>query len=91
MTSFYQRMRGYVAMTIGFLACPCHLVWILPLLLVATAVPAVGIWLEGHQTWLYALGTLLFLGGIGLGWLWLQSPTCDVDDQHHHNTRSFER
>jgi hypothetical protein len=65
-------VKGYLLLGLGFVFCPCHLPITLPLL---------GLWVGGttgasfladNRGLIFALSTVLFLGGLAAGW-WLLS------------------
>ena len=58
-------------MGIGFVACPCHLPITLPIVLSLTAGTALGAWLLENTVLVYVLSTFIFIGGMALGWVWL--------------------
>jgi len=72
MKEIWHAARGYLAAGVALIACPCHLVLTLPLLLSLTAGTALGIFLE-HNPWVViAIATVLFLGGLVLAFRWLE-------------------
>jgi len=71
MTEVWQKARSYLAAGVALVACPCHLVVTLPLLLSLTAGTAMGLFLERNQGAIFAVSTVLFLGGLMLTFRWL--------------------
>jgi hypothetical protein len=64
-------------------ACPCHLLVALPLLLSLTAGTALGVFLK-QNTWLVVgASTVLFVAGLFLTFRWLGQPTAVADTQAH--------
>jgi len=61
------RIAGYVLMATGFLACPCHLVFTLPLLAAALGGTALGVALLENSSLVLGLATAYFVVGLGLG------------------------
>lgn len=93
-----QRLRGYISMTVGFVACPCHLPVTLPILMTLTAGTTIGVWLSANTTLIYIVSTAIFIGGLGLGLFWLQHDTVtpasdathtrsDTGGAHHNNSK----
>ncbi|KAA3644019.1 MAG: hypothetical protein DWQ07_18055 [Chloroflexi bacterium] len=63
--------KGWVAVVTGFIACPCHLPFTLPLALTLTAGTALGAWIASNTFLIGAVLTVYFLGALGIGWYWL--------------------
>lgn len=79
MDSLWLKARGYVAAGVALVACPCHLVLTLPLLLSLAAGTALGAFLQ-QNTWLvYGASTVLFVGGLFLTFRWLDQPVAAAD------------
>jgi len=70
----WHRLRGYLAVGVALVACPCHLPLTVPLLLALMGGTALGVWLAAHQGMIFVASAVLFLAGLGLGLLWLESP-----------------
>lgn len=68
--SFFQSIKGYFAGAIALVACPCHLPITFPILLSLTAGTVFGSWLVGNFWLLFGVLTVIFLGGLGLMFLW---------------------
>lgn len=74
MNDLWFKIRGYVAAGVALVACPCHLVLTLPLLLSLAAGTALGAFLQ-QNTWLvYGVATVLFVGGLFLTFRWMDQP-----------------
>ncbi|MCW5886889.1 MAG: hypothetical protein KIT07_02070 [Anaerolineales bacterium] len=67
----WNQFKGRGAVILGFIACPCHLPITLPIAISLTAGTAAGAWLTNNTALIWGLFTLLFLGGLGLGFHWL--------------------
>ena len=63
--------KGWVAVLTGFIACPCHLPFTLPLALTLTAGTALGAWIASNTFLIGVVLTVYFLGALGVGWYWL--------------------
>ena len=63
-------IKGYVAGMVAFVACPCHLPFTLPLVISLTAGTAISAWLGQNVIAIYAVATILFLGGLILAGKW---------------------
>lgn len=70
--------KGYVAAGIALIACPCHLVITLPLLLALTGGSALGLWLAQNQWLVWLAATGLFVGGLALAFVWLNQEQPDA-------------
>ncbi len=75
MRANFRSMRGYISTGVGLVACPCHLAITLPIVLALTAGTAFGAWLSANTGLVFALFTVLFIGGIGLGSVWLNQDS----------------
>lgn len=75
MSTKIRSIRGYVSTGVGLIACPCHLAITLPIVLALTAGTAFGAWLSANTGLVFALSTVLFFGGIGLGSVWLSQDS----------------
>ncbi len=69
-----RTLTATVLLITGFIACPCHLPFTLPLLLVVFGGTTVGAFLATHTGWIAALSTGYFLMAIALGFWWLSRP-----------------
>lgn len=77
MDGLWLKVRGFVAAGVALVACPCHLVVTLPLLLSLTAGTVVGTFLR-QNTWLaYGVATVVFVGSLFLVFRWMDQPTDD--------------
>lgn len=75
MRDIWFEIRGYVAAAIALVACPCHLVVTLPLLLGLTAGTVLGAFLR-QNTWLvFGVSIGLFVIGLYLALRWMGQPT----------------
>ncbi|MBI3159443.1 MAG: thioredoxin family protein [Chloroflexi bacterium] len=64
-------MKGWISVAIGVIACPCHLPITLPIALSLTAGTVAGAWITNNTLLIGGVFTVLFLGGLGLGFHWL--------------------
>src|SRR5258708_36171660 len=63
-----MRRIGGVALTVtGFLACPCHLIITLPLLISLLAGTALGSFLSRHTSLVYTVAGVYFVVALALG------------------------
>ena len=69
--NIWHRIWGFMAAGVALIACPCHLVLILPLLLSVTAGTAVGAFLEKNYYIVIAVSIIVFIGGLVLAFRWL--------------------
>ena len=70
-----MRRIGGVALTVtGFLACPCHLIITLPLLISLLAGTAVGGFLSRNRGLVYAGAGVYFVVALALGYWFLFGP-----------------
>jgi mercuric ion transport protein len=70
-----MRRIGGVALTVtGFLACPCHLIITLPLLISLLAGTAVGSFLSRNTGLVYAGAGIYFVVALALGYWFLFGP-----------------
>lgn len=67
----WHTVKGYLAGAIALIACPCHLPITFPLLLGLTAGTALGSWLGGNFGLVFAISSVIFIGGLGLSMLWM--------------------
>ena len=89
MTEIWHKARSYLAAGVALVACPCHLVVTLPLLLSLTAGTAVGVFL-GHNPWVVVVvSTALFLGGLALAFHWQgqEGGSCPMPSKSARATR----
>jgi mercuric ion transport protein len=75
MSTKIRSIRGYVSTGVGIIACPCHLAITLPIVLALTAGTAFGAWLSANTGLVFAFSMVLFIGGIGLGSVWLSQDS----------------
>ncbi len=59
-----KRIGGYLLVTTAFLACPCHLVLLLPPVLGLVGGTALGAALGANAGWVIAGATVYFLGAL---------------------------
>ncbi len=62
--NIWHRIGGFLAAGLALIACPCHLVLTLPLLLSVTAGTAVGAFLEQNFYVVIAVSIIVFFGGL---------------------------
>ncbi|MCL5950980.1 MAG: hypothetical protein M1132_04530 [Chloroflexi bacterium] len=78
-----RKIRGYLLIVTGLLACPCHLPITLPLLLALTAGTALGVLLANNIWVIVAVSTMCFVIALALGWRTLtttEGSTCPMPD-----------
>lgn len=80
MTENRNEIKGWAAVVIGFIVCPCHLPITLPIALSLTAGTAIGAWLTNNTALIWVLFTLLFLGGLAIGFHWLTREEDDAQN-----------
>jgi hypothetical protein len=78
-----RRIGGTLLTVTGFLACPCHLIITLPLLLSLLAGTALGSFLERNTSLVYAGASIYFIVALALGALFLLGP------KRHRNKRQL--
>ena len=69
-----SKITGAIVGVTAFLACPCHLVVTLPLLIAAFGGSAVGAFLAANTALVAGLSTLWFVAGLALAWRLLAGP-----------------
>jgi mercuric ion transport protein len=72
----WHKIKAYVAGTVAFIACPCHLPFTLPLLVSLTAGTAFGAWLSQNTILVGVISTVAFIGGLALAFKWFSQPAC---------------
>ncbi len=63
-----SRVWGGVLTVTGFVACPCHLPFTLPLLLGVLGGTGLGSFIGANTGLIYGVFTGYFIAGIGVGW-----------------------
>jgi FtsH-binding integral membrane protein len=71
--NIFYRVRGYLAAGLALIACPCHLVVTLPLLLSLTAGTGMGVYLKQNTGLVVVVSIIVFIGGLVLAMRWLGS------------------
>jgi mercuric ion transport protein len=71
--NIWYRVRGYLAAGLALIACPCHLVVTLPLILSVTAGTGVGVYIKQNLGVVIAVSIIAFIGGLALASRWLRS------------------
>ena len=71
--NIWYRVRGYLAAGLALIACPCHLLVTLPLLLSVTAGTGMGVYLNQNPVVVVAVSFVAFIGGLVLAVRWLGS------------------
>ena len=71
MLQTWHTIKGGVAAVVAFAACPCHLPITLPLLIALTTGTAFGTWLENNTITVGVILTVIFIGGLGLAYKWM--------------------
>jgi len=74
MTTTWHRIKAYVAGVVAFIACPCHLPIMLPLLISLTAGTAFSSWLVSNIIVIGTISTVVFIGGMALAVIWFSQP-----------------
>ena len=69
-----RRIGGVVLTVTGFLACPCHLIITLPLLLSGLSGTALGSFLSHNTGLIYTGATIYFVVALALGYWFLFGP-----------------
>lgn len=75
-----KKLGGYALVVTGFLACPCHLVFILPLALALLGGTAVGAFLAENTGLVVALVTVYFVAALALGFQTLRRAKQDEEE-----------
>jgi hypothetical protein len=75
-----RRAIGYVLTTTALIACPCHLVLLLPLVLGVLGARALGAELEANIGWLIAATTVYFVSALA-GGLYLLDRRAKVEEE----------
>ncbi len=68
--------RGGVLTVTGFVACPCHLPFTLPLILGVLGGTGLGSFIGANTGLIYGVFTGYFIAGIGVGWYLLNRRQC---------------
>ena len=79
----WKQMKGYTAGIVAFVACPCHLPIIWPILLALTAGTAFGVWLAANMLLVGIVMTVSFVTGLVLAYKWLTDKpisACEPDN-----------
>ena len=63
-----SRVWGGVLTVTGFVACPCHLPFTLPLVLGVLGGTGLGSFIGANTSLIYGVFTGYFIAGIGVGW-----------------------
>ncbi len=71
--NIFYRVRGYLAAGLALIACPCHLVVTLPLILSLTAGTGMGVYLKQNPGLVVVVSIIVFIGGLVLAMRWLGS------------------
>lgn len=75
-----KRAIGYMLTTTALIACPCHLVFLLPLVLGVLGARALGAELEANIGWLIAATTVYFVGALAGGLYLLNRQVKDEEE-----------
>ncbi len=86
--NFWYRVRGYLAAGLALIACPCHLVVTMPLILSLTGGTAMGAFLEQKTGVVIVVSIIAFSGGLVLASRWLGSG---VSEGAASSTRQLRR
>jgi len=76
-----KKVGGYVLVITGFLACPCHLVFTLPLVLALLGGTALGSFLAENTGLVAGVLVVYFLAALGLGFLLINARTGVAGDE----------
>lgn len=93
--NIWHRFRGYLAAGLALIACPCHLLVTLPLLLSVTAGTGVGVYLEQNPGVVVVVSIIVFIGGLVLAFRWLGSggsggAACSTQQSRKQMNRSLQ-
>jgi hypothetical protein len=69
--NIFYRVRGYLAAGLALIACPCHLLVTLPLILSLTSGTATGVFLKQNTGVIVVVSIIAFIGGLVLAMRWL--------------------
>ena len=64
-------LGAYMLLLTGFIACPCHLLLTLPVVMGLLGGTALGVWLSTHTGLVYGLSSGYFLAALIVGFWWL--------------------
>ncbi len=78
----WHTIKGYVAVAVSFIACPCHLPITLPLLIALTAGTAFSAWLAENKILVGVISTVVFFGGAALAFKWFSGPARSARRDH---------
>ena len=73
-----RSLGAYLLLLTGFMACPCHLLFTLPLAIGLLGGTALGLWLGSHTGLVYGLSTGYFLAAVIVGFWWLRRGQSDA-------------
>lgn len=88
-----SRVWGGVLTVTGFVACPCHLPFTLPLVLGVLGGTGLGSFIGANTGLIYGVFTGYFIAGIGVGWYLLnrrqraEGAVCSVPRRTRANMR----
>lgn len=74
MLKTWHTIKGYIAVVVSFIACPCHLPITLPILISLTAGTAFSAWLADNKLLVGLVSTVVFFGGAALALKWFSDP-----------------
>jgi mercuric ion transport protein len=88
-------IKGTLAGFVALIACPCHLPLTLPAILLLTSGTAAGLWLAANQWFVWLASLMLFVGGLGLAFLWINrdgaAARCEVPQNRLKRTPTSRR
>ena len=73
-----RSLGAYLLLLTGFMACPCHLLFTLPLAIGLLGGTALGLWLGSHTGLVYGLSTGYFLAAVIVGFWWPRRGQSDA-------------
>ena len=73
------KVWGGVLLVTGFIACPCHLIITLPIILGLLAGTGVGAILAANTGWVYGIAGGYFVAALAAGWYMLNRKRSSQD------------
>ncbi len=75
-----KKVTGYLLTATAFIACPCHLIFLLPLALGLLGGTALGATLAANTGWVIAAATVYFVGALAAAIYLLNRPAGDAGE-----------